>query len=149
MKDATDILWGIYEQNLIYCRHHENQRASVTRFIITVTAVVIGLITFDKELSLLDVPLGLFVIGLGVFGVFFTKKQYERFSHHYERSRKIRDKLQEIIENMDISTLNREADSNNIKYFPWLSKRSLRWFWESLHILIVILGISLVIGAII
>ena len=128
MMDKIDILWGMYQENLTYCRHHEEQRAAITRIIIMVAAASTSIATFDQKISITDLPLALFIFILGLFGAMFSAKQYERWAHHYERSRKIRIELQKMIENLDIIAINQKADSINNKNFPRRSRWRLKFF---------------------
>jgi len=61
-KDALiDILWKMYEENVTEGRHHETQRATVTNLVIAIAAGVLALVTFDKGITLIDLPLTIFL----------------------------------------------------------------------------------------
>ena len=92
-KILKDILYGLYQENVLQCRHDETQRATVTSSIIAIDTIIIGLITFDKAINWSDIPLSALLILLGIFGAAFTLKHYERYSLHVERLRQYRAEL--------------------------------------------------------
>ena len=144
--DKCDFLWKLCEQNLIYCRHHENQRAAVSRLIWVAAAGAFGLAKLFQGSVVMQVALAMFVVALGLFSVFVCEKEYERFDHHYERFRKLRDKLIEVIfelEIEDVMALNRLADENVRSRYSLLLQRSPRRYWTASHILISIIGFLL------
>jgi hypothetical protein len=63
-----DAYWKMYSENCIQARHHETQRSAVASAFIAIAGAVIGIITLDKALTPLDLPLALLLIALGVFG---------------------------------------------------------------------------------
>ena len=80
--DKNEILWKLYEDNRNYARFHELQRSTATNLILAVSAGLIGLVTFDKNINLLDLPSVLFLDVLGNFGAIFSAKHYERARLH-------------------------------------------------------------------
>ena len=80
--DKNEILWKLYEDNRNYARFHELQRSTATNLILAVSAGLIGLVTFDKNINLLDLPSVLFLDVLGIFGAIFSAKHYERARLH-------------------------------------------------------------------
>src|SRR5437868_4603714 len=94
-----DVLWKMYEENVTEGRHHETQRATVTNLVIAIAAAVLGLVTYDKAITHLDLPLTIFLVFLGVFGAAFSSKYYERFRLHMKRAKKYRNALDKLLSN--------------------------------------------------
>jgi hypothetical protein len=88
-----DILVELYKEQRALGTHHEQQRATVSGLMLTGATILVALTTFDDHLTLRDLPLALSIILLGIFGVFFSLKDYERFRFHRHRSRLLRDAI--------------------------------------------------------
>jgi hypothetical protein len=141
MKDEAELLWRMCNEEYSQARQHETQRASMTTIGVTLSVAAIGFITFDSKLSAIDLPLALIVVGIGVFGFFFTLKHYERFQFHIERSRVYRGKLEGFYPAADIGSLRSWAESKHKKKFPRLFQIRLYWFWLGIHASIGLLGL--------
>jgi len=148
-KIQKEILLAMYQDNIDQGRHHEIQRGNVTSAMLAIEAIIIGLITFDKQINLFDLPLTIMLIVLGVFGAGFTLKQYERFSLHMERARVYRGKLDELFMGGLISSLKNSADNKNNCKYPILSNLRLNYWWTGLHLSIAGTGIVLTIVCVI
>ena len=66
-----------YKDHADQARQHEAQRERMTNLILTIAGVLVGLITFSK-LALWSLPAALAITVLGIFGIFFAGKHYER-----------------------------------------------------------------------
>lgn len=89
MKDI-DVFLELYKEQRDLGLHHETQRSTVSSLLLTIAAILIGFITFDNQLTQSDLPATGIVVIIGIFGWLFTLKNYERFSFHRQRSRKLR-----------------------------------------------------------
>lgn len=147
-KIVKDLLFALYSENVIQCRHHESQRATVTSSIIAIDTIIIGLITFDKAINGIDIPLAVLLIILGIFGATFTLKHYERYSLCVERLRQYRKELDEQFGNNEILRLKNIADERHAKRFPNLIRYTHHKFWIFLHIIITGIAVALTMIAI-
>ena len=134
-KDAQDLWWGLYQENLIHARHHEQQRTSITAFFAAVGAAILGIVGLDKCVSQADSPLLAMLFALGVFGALLTAKQYERYTHHMERARQYRNALEKSVPGSNLEELKQSGDAIAAKAHPRLSKLKLVNFWVLLHLL--------------
>jgi hypothetical protein len=148
-KVLKEILFGMYQDSIAQCRHHEAQRATVTSSIIAIDTIIIGLITFDKAINWVDIPLSFLLIVLGIFGATFSLKHYERYLLFVERLRQYRQLLDEQFANNEILRLKNIADEIHSKRFPRLSKYKHHNFWMVLHLLMALIGVVLTCSAII
>jgi hypothetical protein len=142
-KILKDLLFALYSENVIQCRHHETQRATVTSSIIAIDTIIIGLITFDKAINRLDIPLSVLLILLGIFGATFTLKHYERYSLCVERLRQYRQELDKQFGDNEILRLKNIADELHQKRFPNLVRYTHHKFWIFLHLIITAIAITL------
>jgi len=145
---SQEYLWRMCAQNFDQARHHEGQRATVATAHIAVSGALIGLITFDQNISPWDLPLAIFLIITSVFGLFFQAKQYERFDLHMERARTYRDALDATLPGTPIKILKLAADERNAKKHPFLEPLRLNRFWALFYVLIALLGVGLSVAAI-
>lgn len=144
-----DILIELYKEHTKWCQHHEQQRTNVSNMILFMCSILLGLISFDKIIEIHDLPISIFIIILGVFGLIFNYKFYERFDFHNLR---INNYLKEIsleIENLDIKDINRKAWNKSSFKNTSIQNTSLYKFWIYLHLLVVIIGIFTTIMAMI
>ena len=142
-----DVLWKMYQEHCTQGRHHEAQRSTVAGALIAISGAVIGLVTFDKSISRIDLPLTLFLCGLGIFGAVFSAKHYERFSLHMKRAQKYRDELDGLLPGKPIKRLKKIADAEHDGEFPNLKDLRLNQFWICLYVLIALLGLALSVTA--
>ena len=141
--EETSILVDMYKEQMAQSRHHEVLRATVSNIIIAISAGLLGLITYDKQVSTYDLPMIIFLITVGVLGYLITMKQYQHLQRHLERANGFAEKIEELHPSTEISKIMEEAKIRNLKEFPVLSKVRLNRFWGALHIIIVILGLLL------
>jgi hypothetical protein len=150
IQDETvkkDLLLEMYKENTIQGRHHEIQRANVTSSLIAIDAVLIGLVTFDKEISRVDIPLTGLLTLLGFFGAMFVAKHYERFELHMKRAKHYRNAIDELFEGKPIRSLKKEADAEHAENFTRIRQFRLSASSLILHLLVAALGIILTIVA--
>jgi hypothetical protein len=135
-----DVLWKMYQEHSTQGRHHETQRSTVAGALIAIASALVALITFDKVISLIDLPLTLLLLLLGGFGSVFSAKQYERSRLHVERARAYRDELDKQLDGAPLKRLKREADADHNGKYPRLSALRLNQFWIGLYAFIALLG---------
>lgn len=142
-----DAYWKMCSENYTQARHHETQRSTVASAFVAIAGAVIGIITFDKGLTRVDVPLTLFLIVLGAFGATFSAKQYERTQLHTLRARGYRNAYDGLLRGSPLKPIKEKADADNKKKFPNLSALELNKFWVAINLAISLLGVCLTILA--
>ena len=144
--DDKDILLQLYREECSFARHHDNLRSRAVSLIIAVAGGTLGLAGFDRELTDGDVPVGVFIVALGIFGVGFTLKSFERVHHHFQRADQYLNRLACIALNAQLVQARKEAHSVQNAKFYWLSKLPhLYQFWVGLSILTTLLGVVVVV----
>jgi Ca2+/Na+ antiporter len=146
---SEDVLSSLCQENLEYCRHHERQRQAVTGFAIVVASALAVFTLSDKQLNAWDVTVAFIIVVVGVFGAIMSAKHYERFDHHYERFRELRAALVARVDDLDIRTLNAQADARSEERSPYLSRWSLSRFWLGIHVVIIVVGLTLLVAALV
>jgi hypothetical protein len=146
-KDAQDLWWGLYQENLSHARHHESQRTSVTAYFAAIGAGILGFIGLDKCVSEADWPLLAMLFVIGIVGALLTAKQYERYTHHMERARQYRDALEKSVEGSHLEELKKAGDAIAEESHPYLSEIRLVSFWIGLHLLNSTLAVVMFVSA--
>src|SRR5690242_9098313 len=127
--DRATLLWNLYNENCVYGRHHETQRATVATMLNATAAAILGLITFDKEITASDAPLATFLIALGFFGAVFQAKHYERYRAHVAQAKEFRDALDAAVASGDIKKLREAANNKHKAHFGILYDLRLSQMW--------------------
>ena len=143
MSEAVDILIAMYQEHLTQARHQESERATVTNLILVLSTVITGFITFDQIITISDVPAALLLVFLGVYGAIFSMKLYERFRLHYERSRSVRFRIEQLYPITKITELQTNADNISKNRFPFFFDFRLYKLWVGISIFITIFGMVL------
>jgi hypothetical protein len=109
---------------------------------ILISSVIIGYIA-QQKLEFALIPISSILIFLGIYGVVFTSKLYER--HRFAQSRidhwtKQIDKLQP---KSNLLKLRAVADKEHASQFPRMSKVRLNRLWMMLHAFIMLVGIGI------
>jgi TctA family transporter len=141
--DQVELLWKLFDDNRQYAKHHENQRASAANITMIVSAGILGLITFDRQLSLSDLPLAMFQTLVGLFGAAFSAKHYERIRLHLYRAEQYLMKIDALMPEVGIAKLRAEANQKTATRFPRLSRLQLHWFWVVLHLFLASVGAAI------
>lgn len=166
-------LKNYYNEHAAQARQHENQRERMTNIILSICGVLIGLATFG-ELSIWTLTASISIIILGCFGFAFAGKHYERTKFHNAIMSEIRKEIDKISIDknakrkslsairkagakkhyskfvwINIFTRNRKKKQANLKHKSIIARFRVHHFWESLHLIIIILGMCLTLAIIV
>jgi hypothetical protein len=150
MPDET-ILLAVYKENADQARQHELFRQTITTLVAGITGAVISLLSLKETAAVLQSPLlpvaGSFLAVIGTFGLIASMKHYERNRMHIERIRKIRAALDSLpgVTPKLLQNINADAKTEHRKQYPRLPDMELNKVWNTFHIIVVILGITLAI----
>ncbi|TCP96362.1 hypothetical protein C8J46_10957 [Sphingomonas sp. PP-F2F-A104-K0414] len=139
----------MYAEHCTHARHHEAQRSAVAASLIAIAGALLGVSTFDKALTPGDLPLLAMIIALGIFGVLFSGKQYERASMHMQRARAFRNAIDAELPGSPLKRIADEADVLHTSEFRVLARLRIHKFWMALHIFVALVGLSLAVLAVV
>ena len=111
---------------------------------ITITAGALAFIG-SKGFIIDSMPIAIFIVILGVYGLIFSAKLYERWDFHIVRARYWHNRIIELHPDIQLLELKRKADNEHKLNFPKLNKFHLFRLWLGLHIVIILMGISCII----
>jgi hypothetical protein len=147
MPDDVEVLLWYIREEWTHARLTEEQRATITNFIIVITVAVLGFL-LSHGLDRSAVPITTLLAVLGVYGAIISQKYYERWGHHVARIEAMRNRIDEIRPNLKSAQLLEMADVEHRNKSRILSKVRLNWLWLVLHISIALIGIGATILAI-
>lgn len=138
------ILIELYKEQMAYCRHNEAQRSIMTNLILVISAVILGLIFHEGKL-LDNLHFSYLLTILGIFGIFFSQKHYERWRLHDSLSDEYRKLLElkyptVIVDRQPVFSKLRE-EHRIIHVIP------LNFLWTAIPFIITLIGISTIILA--
>jgi hypothetical protein len=131
MTDKAEALLEMYKVQVHRSEHYENQRAVVTNVIITLSAALVALATFDNNLSRADCWNGFFIILLGFFGWIASRLHGARSRRHGQRAAEYRKELDKELP---------DAGINEVRDRVQKKSTHLNRVWEWLHLAIIIIG---------
>ncbi len=144
MSDLTsnvELLWRLYEDERSFAKHHESQRTHAAGILITLSMGLIAVVSLDGKLTAVDSIIGLMISVLGVFGVLFNQKHYERSRLHLERGYGYYYAINDRLKSLDIESIRIAANTKNANRFPFLTKRRLGNLWVFMHVVSALVGI--------
>ena len=144
--DDKDALFGMFKQYMDHALHHQQQRSTIANIVIILSGAIIGLVTFDKVICGPDLVAGIFVAGLGLFGLAWSIKQHERYSYYLNRARRYRDALA-VACSIDMAGMNKAADEKTAKKYGLLYRVRVWPFWSFLYVLVIAVGVLITVYA--
>ena len=139
MNDRTTVLIRLMEENWIHTRQSEEKRAIVAIAVLVIASATQITLAFTG-FSRMVLPLTIFLFLLGLYGIIFCLKLYERQVFHTLRARKLRSRLDELDPEAGIETLLATAESEHNAAHLFANVR-LHHIWLWLHTLISLLGL--------
>jgi Ca2+/Na+ antiporter len=140
MSETTDILINAADREFAQAKQSEDQRANITGLIVVVASAIQGGLT-QTGLNKNALPLTIMLIVLGLFGMLASMKLYERARRHTRLGFLIRNKLEELHPDIQLSALLEITRKEQQEEFPVLRSVRLYIIWMAFHCLITILGV--------
>lgn len=148
MINDSEILLKFIEREEALVKHYENQRATVTNFVLVATSLTIGFIT-QKGVILASLPASLLLTILGVYGTVTVTKLYERTQFASGFIKQYIDQINKLYPNLALSETQEKIRSKHKAKFPMTSKLHMHQLWSTLHIIIGFSGLCLTIASVI
>ncbi len=145
---AIEVLLKALEESYALARQAEDQRATMSNFLISIAAVMFAFIA-QQGFSRNVVPVSLLMIFLGLFGLLMSAKYNQHYHRNYVRIRLIRKRIAELCPETRIEKIEQESSEQNRRRHPFLKQRiGTLSIWLVLHSAICLLGILSTIFAI-
>ena len=140
LAETYELLFRHMEENWLHARQAEEKRAMIATVNLLIASVMNGIVVFTG-LSHKTLPLALWMIVLGIYGIATSVKLYERSQFHISRARKLRARLDELCPDAQVEHLQRIAEDEHKLRHPVVMNVRLNNIWVGLHILIAASGI--------
>lgn len=140
MSETTDILINAADREFGQAKQSEDQRANITGLLVIIASAIQGGLT-QTGLNKNALPLTLMLIILGIFGILASLKLYERARRHTRLAFLIRERLEELHPETNLSQLLKITRKEQQASFPILRKIRLYIIWVTFHGMIMLLGI--------
>jgi hypothetical protein len=124
MADDVEVLLSYIREEWLHARLSEEQRGTITNFIIVITVAVLGFL-MSRGLDKSAVPLTTSLGVLGIYGAIISQKYYERFSHHVARIDTMQRRIDEIRSGLKGVQLLEMADAEHRKSFQYRPRYAL------------------------
>nr|WP_197537963.1 hypothetical protein [Actinoplanes missouriensis] len=141
MTEAPDVVLAYWNEHRQQLRQSENQRATMTNFVLVITAALSGLIV-QQKFAAATVPLGLLITLIGLFGAVIAAKYHERAAYHLGQARALSVTLK------DLGVLAEDANIGDFRQrhydaYPRLRRLRLHSLWTGLNVAVAAYGIAL------
>jgi len=110
MADDKDVLLELFKQYMDQRARFLDQRSNTTNITLILAAAIIGFTATEQRPAGIGIVGGGFLVAIGLFGVFWSIKYHERVAFHLRRASGYRDKLDELIPNIDLKAIKEAAD---------------------------------------
>ena len=130
MDADVELRWRLYEDHQKMARHHDSQRATFTQYILILAAAATGVAKLGEFVEVVNAVLGFFVVGAGLVGFWTTWRLCEACREEKKCGNDHLSELRQIVPSL-------KPDSPH--------PDSGRWPWQTLHGLVVILGIAILV----
>jgi len=147
MDDAPtlEVLLRLMESRTGLARHAEDQRATMTNFLVTISGVLVAFVA-QQRFSPPTLVISILIVILGLFGVFASLKYAQHFHLHYSASKFYQQRLQLLSPSADIFNVSAQASERNMERYPFMRKRlSVVYLWLFLHGSICVIGVVCVV----
>jgi hypothetical protein len=143
-KMAVDILLAYSKEEWEQRRQSENQRSTMTNFILTISSAAMLLI-INKGFGFEALPFAILLIPLGLFGAITAEKLYERGEYHIAHTREWRDKINNLYPEAELLRLREKATDKHKSVFgkAILERIRLHKLWVYFNVAITLIGIGL------
>lgn len=138
-KLTIEVLLKMHETRYMLAKQAEDQRATMSNFLITIAAVMFAFIS-QQGFSKRTILISLLTIFLGLFGLFMSAKYSQHYLKNDRVARSIRSRISQLCPEAELSEIERQALNEIADRNPFFSKMPTLYLWSVLHISICLVG---------
>jgi hypothetical protein len=138
-EDVTLAYWKEQREQL---RQSENQRATLTNYVLAITAAISGFIV-QQHFSVRTLGLSILIIAVGLYGALTSAKYHERADYHLFQARALTRILIDMGALADSKVTLDESRRAHYSKYPRLHRVRLNWLWTTLHLGVAVYGVVL------
>jgi hypothetical protein len=140
--DGALTFWAEHREQL---RQSENQRATMTNFVIVIAAALAGVIV-QLRLDARSLPLSILIVLLGLYGALSSAKYHERAEYHLRQARALTAVLRDTGQIPDAKAALDAARDEHYRRYPRLSRIRLHLLWTGFHLAVALFGLGLIVA---
>lgn len=142
---TIETLLRLIEDAKTMARHVEEQRATMTNFLITISGLLVAVVA-QQRFAPSTLIISLLIVALGLFGISVSFKYAQHFHYHYSLSKFYQERLHQLTPDAQIMEVKSKAIEKNLQNYPVLRKRlSIVYMWLFLHGSICVIGIACIV----
>lgn len=142
LQASNEFFIKLYIEHSTWSRHQETQRSVVSNLIITISAILTGFMTLDKDMNINDLPAAVLMVLIGFFGMIFVYKFYIQFQFHDSRVELYKSYINSTLGNVDLLEIEKNSDTLVRNQYNFFGKYNLYKMWIVFHGAIATLGLS-------
>lgn len=135
---------GFWKEQREQLRQSENQRATLTNYVLVLAAALTGLVA-QQHFARGTWPAAAFLIGMGLFGALMCAKYRERAGYHLSQARALTAAVIAAGNLPELGEALAQARDAHAARHRWMLRVRLGWMWIGLHLVVATLGGALLI----
>ncbi|WP_420641969.1 hypothetical protein [Candidatus Leptofilum sp.] len=144
--DATaNILQASFKHYFEMAMDHHTKAATTSNFLLIIVGAIISFVGFDTAVGgTVDLVSGVAVFVIGLFGIVWTRKQFERYTYWQHIAHQYQKELAKMVPELITEDVYRiGAERAALEKYSSIAKLHERWLWASLHGIIAVIGLGL------
>lgn len=148
-EKTIDVLLKAIEECWSRARQAEDQRATMTNFLISIAAALLAF-SAQQGFGISTVPLSLLIIVIGLFGVFMSAKFGQHYYANYIEAVLLKRRLDKLCPQAQLEQIEENSKRLNLKRYPFLARKvPIIYLWQGLYTSVIVLGLVGVLLAIV
>jgi hypothetical protein len=146
--DATaNILQASFKHYFEMAMDHHTKAATTSNFLLIIVGAIISFVGFDTAVDgTADLVSGAVVFVIGLFGMVWTRKQFERYKFWQHIAHQYQKELAKLVPELITEDVYRpKAKAAAAKDFRTLARIHELWLWASLHGIVAAIGLGLMV----
>ncbi|MBD2090854.1 hypothetical protein H6F67_13440 [Microcoleus sp. FACHB-1515] len=136
---AVEVLLKMYETRYMLAKQAEDQRATMSNFLITIAAVMFAFIS-QQGFSRKTIIISFLTILLGLFGLFMSAKYSQHYIKNDRVARSIRNRISQLCPEAQLREIEHKALDESAQQSLFFSKVPTLYLWSTLHVSICLIG---------
>lgn len=136
---TLEVLLKMYETRYMLAKQAEDQRATMSNFLITIAAVMFAFIS-QQGFSKKTIVISVLTVFLGLFGLFMSAKYAQHYVKNYKVAQAIRNRISLLCPAAKLREIENQALDEIAYRNPFFSKVPTLYLWSALHISICLIG---------
>ena len=145
LDSTANVLQATFKHYFTMAMDHHTKAATTSNFLLIIVGVLISFGSFDKVIGgTVDLIIGGAVFVIGLFGMVWTRKQFERYTFWQHIAHQYQKDLAKIVPELTTEDVYRkDAEDAVSEKYSSLAKIHERRLWAFLHGIVAVIGLGL------